>query len=105
MTADRPALVPEKSTARVTITGPLRHLCPHVTEVDDGSVEVSWICAGQTLELHALAAYLESFADERVSHEELTRQLRDELAGLQGIADVRVVTRWSTAGLAVRVER
>lgn len=100
-----PALVPEESTARVAVEGPLRHMCPHVAEVDDGTVRIEWTCAGQTLELHSLAAYLGSFADERISHEELTRQLRDELAGLHGIADVTVATTWHTAGLAVQVRR
>lgn len=99
----RPAVIPEESGARVTVTGPLRHLCPHVEELDEGSAIISWTCAGSTLELHSLARYLEGFAGERISHEELSRAIRDDLATLYGIADVDVRTSWSTAGLLVQV--
>lgn len=104
MSGGLPDLVPESSTARVSVHGPMWHLCPHVDEVDEGRVSISWTCAGQTLELHSLADYLREYAGERVSHEELTRQLRDELGGLYGIADVVVSTTWRTAGLDVVVD-
>lgn len=104
MTAGLPDLVPEQSTTRVTTTGPLGHLCPHVDEVDAGAVAISWTCSGQTLELHSLAAYLDSFARERISHEGLTHRVQSELAGLGGITDVVVTSTWRTAGLDVVVE-
>lgn len=103
MSAARPAVVPEDAPARLTASGPLRHLCPHVEEVDDGTVEIGWTCAGSTLELHSLAAYLDGFAAARISHEHLTRAIQEDLAGLYGIAAVTVTTSWSTAGLGVRV--
>lgn len=99
-----PDLVPEESTARVTVTGRLHHLCPHVDEVDSGTVEISWTCAGQTIELHSLADYLRDYAGERISHEQITHAIRTELAALYGIADVQVRTTWATAGLQVRAE-
>lgn len=99
----RPVLVPEEATVRVTATGPLWHQCPHVEELDAGTVTISWTCAGQTLELHALAAYLRSYEAERISSEDITRVIREELAGLTGIADVEVTTSWHTAGMAVEV--
>lgn len=103
MISDRPQVVPEEAPVRVTITSAMRHLCPHVDEVDNGTVTLAWTCAGQTLELHSLAAYLQSFAGERISHEELTRQLQADLATLHGIADVAVTSAWATAGMAVDV--
>jgi NADPH-dependent 7-cyano-7-deazaguanine reductase QueF len=87
----------------VTAKAGLVHRCPHVEEVDVGTVEVSWYTNGHTVELHSLAAYLVSWAEARVSHEEVTEQIRRDLAGLEGIAQVRVMTSWSTAGLAVSV--
>lgn len=99
----RPDVVPDDSGARVQATGPLRHLCPHVEEEDHGRVTITWTCAGSTLELHSLAGYLEGFAGERISHEALTRAIRDDLGQLYGIGDVEVASGWETAGLAVRV--
>lgn len=98
-----PQVVPEDAPARITVTSPLVHLCPHVDEVDEGSAVISWTCAGATLELHSLAAYLGTFAEERVSHEELTHALQWNLGRLHGIADVHVATSWTTAGMLVQV--
>jgi NADPH-dependent 7-cyano-7-deazaguanine reductase QueF len=98
-----PALVPDPFTGRVQITGTLVHRCPHVDEVDRGTVRIAWTCTGRTLELHSLAAWLQQFTDEPVSHEELTGRIRDELAALTGITDVEVSSDWRTAGLAVAV--
>jgi NADPH-dependent 7-cyano-7-deazaguanine reductase QueF len=89
---------------RVSATGPLVHRCPVVPEVDAGEVTVSWTVGELTLELHALTAYLASWADQEVSHEEITEQIRADLdEGIDGIDDVTVETRWRTGGLAVVV--
>ncbi len=98
-------IVPDDTQSRVTVTGPLVHRCPHVEEVDAGTVEVSWRCADATIELHSLAAYLASWEGQRVSHEELTAQIAADLEQLDGIEDVSVVSRWRTAGLAVTIEQ
>jgi NADPH-dependent 7-cyano-7-deazaguanine reductase QueF len=68
-------------------------------------VEVSWRVAEMTVELHALAAYLASWADQRISHEEVTEQIVRDLEALDGIEDVSAYTRWQTAGMAVTVDR
>jgi len=104
VTRELPAAVPAEAPVRVTVTGALQHLCPHVEEVDHGAVEVAWTCAGGTLELHSLRKYLDSYAQQRISHEELTHLLREDLAGVSGITDVRVITTWTTAGLSVHVQ-
>jgi NADPH-dependent 7-cyano-7-deazaguanine reductase QueF len=89
---------------RVSATGPLVHRCPVVPEVDAGEVTVSWTVGEFTVELHALTAYLASWADQAISHEEITEQIRADLdEGLEGIDDVQVETRWRTGGLAVVV--
>lgn len=84
-------------------TFPLVHRCPFVDEVDEGQVTISWWVDGLTLELHSLREWLGGFADEVVSHEELTDRIRDQVERL-GLAGVAVTTRWSTAGGSVEVK-
>lgn len=95
------ATVPCESNVTLSATGNIRHLCPFKNEVDHGTVTITWTVAGQTLELHALAAWLDEFRDARTSHEDLTSDIATAIAILPGVADVRVATTWDTAGLAV----
>lgn len=97
-----PRAVPCDAATRVTIAAPVTHLCPHVDEVDEGTVAVAWTTAGATIELHSLAAHLQTYAGQRISHENLTAQLAEALT-LPGVADVTVTARFTTAGLAVEV--
>lgn len=97
-------VVPEASRSRITITGQLVHQCPHKHETDDGTVTISWTCAGATLELHSLTHYLASFQGVPVTHETITEQIRGDLAAIDGIDNVTVTTTWTTAQLDVRVE-
>lgn len=105
MSADRYLLraVPDTTGCRVTVVATLVHLCPHVPETDAGTVELSWRCAEMTLEMHSLAAYLASWSDQQVSHEELTLQLVRDVEMVDGVTDVDATTRWRTAGMAVQV--
>lgn len=83
------------------ITAPLVHECPFKQETDEGSVTITWETEGRTFELHSLAAYLKTFAPVRISHEALTRHLKDSLNASTGLTVVSVATRWGTAGLDV----
>lgn len=83
---------------RATWAGPLVHLCPFADEVDSGNVEISWTTAGATVELHALAAWLETFADRRMLHEDITEEIRAKLAACPRLDRIEVITRWETAG-------
>ena len=89
----------------VTATGHLNHLCPFRDEPDAGLVSVSWVSDGETLELHSLREYLDTFSQERVSHEELTTRISQDIESA-GIKVVAVETEWVTAGMKVvtRVE-
>jgi NADPH-dependent 7-cyano-7-deazaguanine reductase QueF len=91
------------SDVRVTITGPIGHLCPYRDETDHGTIDITWTVAGQTLELHSLAAYLRGWADARLAHEQLTDLIRHDLATMPGITRVTVSTAWQTAGMRVHV--
>jgi NADPH-dependent 7-cyano-7-deazaguanine reductase QueF len=97
-------LVPDTSGALVTVTGQLVHECPHVCEVDAGTVEIVWRCGESTIELHSLAGYLASWQGQQISHEEITAQIGRDLDALDGVDVERVRTRWRTAGFAVTVE-
>lgn len=97
------ALVPCADPVRVAVTFPVMHLCPFRDEVDEGRVQIAWTVAGSTLELHALAAWLDGFKGDRISHEDVTADIAEHLDGLPGIADVEVSTTWNTAGGSVEV--
>lgn len=82
---------------RVTVTGPVRHLCPYRDEVDRGHAELTFdVVEGDAPELHALSELLAGHAaEDTISHEDFSRHL------LHATGAARVVTRWTTAGLDV----
>lgn len=93
--------VADSSDVVITASGKLRHLCPHVDEIDHGSVSITWRVEGKTYELHSLAEYLSSYADARISHEQITDRIRHDLSVEPGIELLSVETTWLTAGLEV----
>lgn len=95
--------VEDASDVTVTVVGPLTHLCPHVDEVDTGTIEITWTAQGETYEFHSLAEYLAGFADTRMSSEAITDRIRHDLSVVPRIKLVSVTTTWDTAGLAVTV--
>jgi NADPH-dependent 7-cyano-7-deazaguanine reductase QueF len=72
-----------------------------VDEVDEGTVELAWRTDGGTLELHSVRAWLDTYADREIAHEDLTEELHAELAAMPKIDDVQVTTHWNTAGFTV----
>jgi NADPH-dependent 7-cyano-7-deazaguanine reductase QueF len=78
------------------------HLCPHVDEIDQGTVTASWAVDGTTIELHSLAARIASYADTKISHEDLTADLAGALRA--HVVGVSVTTTWRTAGLEMVVQ-
>lgn len=78
----------------VTITAPVRKMCPVVNEVDEGTATIRYRTFGLAWELHALAAYLASFADRPLSHEDCTAEIAGHL-------NADVTTSWTTAGMEV----
>lgn len=94
---------PDSHGQEVTATGVLKHLCPFVDEEDHGTITVTWKVGVDTIELHALAAYLSRFEQVRISHEDLTARIASELDAT-GVEIVDIKTSWSTAGFAVTVE-
>jgi NADPH-dependent 7-cyano-7-deazaguanine reductase QueF len=96
-----PELTPTDATVTMRVKASIRHLCPFVQEVDDGHVTVDWDTDGWTFELHSLRAYLRSFTDREISHEDLTEEVRAELSSHHGIKGVTVTTTWRTAGMEI----
>lgn len=93
--------VDSQAPVEMTVTAPLRHLCPFVDEVDEGTVTVTWAVDGTTHELHALADYLRGWKDSTVSHEEITDRIAHDLQAT-GLHVREVTTAWTTAGMEVR---
>lgn len=94
-----PITVPCDAGVTVNANARVVHLCPHVEERDDGSVQIEWRCRGATLELHALANYLATFEQVAISHEHLVHEIREHLEQQPGIKAVRVSARYTTAGI------
>jgi NADPH-dependent 7-cyano-7-deazaguanine reductase QueF len=91
-------------TVRVTVSCDITHLCPYADEVDHGTVQITWTTDGETIELHSLTAWLQALATEKASHEEITACIRKHIESAAfRIIDVRVATRWETAGFRVEV--
>lgn len=86
---------------RVQAAAPIRHLCPHKDEIDDGRISITWITRGSTLELHALREHLDNYADTKISHEHLTETIMTELSEVPGVELESVETTWITAGVEV----
>jgi len=102
----RPELVKVGSTATVTAQSAIKHLCPFKDEVDIGTIAISWACRGFTIELHSLASYLNSYAENAISHEDLVAMVAADLQTLGDGITVRSVTvRFTTAGIDVEVSR
>lgn len=85
----------------------MEHLCPVKDEIDTGEVTIQWTTNGKTIELHSLAAWLDSFIDVRVTHEDLTDEIASTILGLASGAVVKVSVSFSTttAGMGVVVLR
>jgi NADPH-dependent 7-cyano-7-deazaguanine reductase QueF len=96
-----PTTVPIEATVTLTTTADIQHMCPFVKEVDNGSVTITWEAQGWTIELHSLRAYLNTFHDREISHEELTDEIGAELGSYHGISVKSVNTNWRTAGMEV----
>lgn len=86
----------------VTVTAPIRHLCPFKDEIDDGRLTLSWRTDHSTVELHSLRSFLGVFADARISHEEVTSEIWGAMNRVGGIRSVSVSTAWRTAGMEVQ---
>ena len=93
--------VPVEAVVTMTATANIQHMCPFVHEVDNGAVTISWTTEGWTVELHSLRAYLGTFHDREISHEELTEEIRAEISSHHGIESVRVESSWRTAGMGI----
>lgn len=85
---------------RVTVTGPIRKLCPYRDERDEGTATLTFdLPSGDAPELHQLAKQLDAIGDQKASHEDYTRAL---YATWQHAGLTHVETLWHTAGLEIR---
>lgn len=94
--------VEDSSDVVMVADAPLSHRCPHRDERDEGRVRITWRILGRTIELHALRGYLDAFSASRLSHEEITDAIRNDLSCLPEVELIAVETTWTTAGMEVR---
>lgn len=95
-------LVTAPSRVTVEVITSIAHMCPYRAERDEGTITISWLCDGDTFELHSLAAYLDTWATLRISHESLVASIKHDLEPL--IPEVSVEAVFSTAGMDVHVK-
>lgn len=81
----------------VVVTAPVTKMCPVKNEVDEGTVTISYQTHGKAIELHDLAAYLATFSDRHISHEEFVHLVARETGA-------EVSSIWATAGMSVEVK-
>jgi len=82
---------------RVEIVAPVRKRCPFRDEIDWGEVTITYETNATAIELHSLAAYLATFTDRPMSHEDFVVEVRLWLDR----PSVEVSSRWTTAGMEV----
>lgn len=87
---------------RVEVRADLDHRCPFKPERDRGTAVLAWTTTEVTVELHSLAAWLSSWKDDAISHEDLVQEVADALAAL-GLTEVYVRATYPTAGMEVTV--
>lgn len=100
-------LPPDTAESNVRVEGAMiLHLCPFKDEVDEGTITIEWIARSTTFELHELASYFATFANKKISHEQLTGDIFAYLARQpEGPIVLRVATHWRTAGMNVTIQR
>lgn len=81
---------------QVTMSRPTKKRCPFVEEIDDVTVTVHYVAEDKVVELHDLAAYIDSFEDVQLSHEDFAQGIRTRLLD-EGIDPV-VRVAFRTAG-------
>lgn len=101
---EEPSVLVVLTDARVTVTAtfPAYHTCPFVDEADEGTITLVWSTGPATLELHAVARWLDSLDEWFVSHEDYTERILVGLRAL-GVDVISARSTWSTAGGAIEV--
>lgn len=78
----------------ITLRGRLTCRCPVNGQRDYASVEVAYNPIGNAVELGSFAAYLATFNDREIGHEDVTAEIRSDLARLLEPDDLTVRTAW-----------
>lgn len=79
----------------ISLAARLTCLCPVNTRRDYATVEVSYCpSVGAVIELESFAAYLSTFSERAVSHEDVAAEILSDLQELTQADDLTVRTRW-----------
>lgn len=82
---------------RIRLEFPTKKKCPFADEVDEVTVVIRYIAGEKAIELHELAAYLSSFENTPLSHEDFAQAIRTRLDNEAISATVEV--QFVTAGI------
>lgn len=72
----------------VTLEAQVRALCPFTGAPDHYEVQVEFISSGTCIEAHSFQEYLDGFQARRISQEELTTAINDDL---KSVAEPEVI--------------
>lgn len=82
---------------KVTMTAAITHRCPFADDIDIGLVTIEHQPdpddRDDVIELWGLRAFLASFHDAKITHEEVTTAIAEQYPG------AHVTTRWRTADI------
>ena len=73
-------------------------LCPKTGHPDFGRIIVRYSPSKKCVELKSLKVYYQSFRDEGIFYEDVTNQIRDDLAKCMKPAWLQVITEWRGRG-------
>lgn len=87
-----------EAVADVHVILPVRKECPVKNEADFGTVDVWFTTRTQTIELHSLRNYIESYQGIPITHEDFARQVYRDIVST-GVDEVSVSASWRMDGL------
>jgi 7-cyano-7-deazaguanine reductase len=79
-------------------TGELTCLCPMTAQPDFAELILTYVPDAKVVELKSLKAYLWSYRDEGIFHEDITNRILDDLATCLSPRSMTVQTVWNVRG-------
>lgn len=99
------------TNATITIAGTVSHLCPFEESIegvpdthDSDHVQIQYVANQGVIEANSWYEYLASFAQVRITIEDLTMKIKTDLRDA-GIELISIVAEGTHAGVDIRVER
>lgn len=91
----------EVEPTEIKVVASFVHHCPFVDEEDKGTITIIYRVYEEILELHSLRRYLDNWEEVRISHEEITHRIKQDIEAAISPATLSVTTYFVTAGMDV----